>query len=145
MLKEPDAMPLYHETLIVPAGTLKINAVKVDIKIEQRTIILAGVKFPDGCHDRVHIAGYYGIKQLFPYHSEESIRGSGETVSTLEWWESRVVPWTLTVKGWSPGTSYSHRILIRVITLPDAFETPVKLLSRILEKLDIWLWRIFRI
>ena len=138
-------MPLYHQTLIVPADTLKINAVKVDIKIEQRTIILAGVKFPDGCHDLVHVAGYYGIKQLFPYHSEESIRGSGETVSTLEWWESRVVPWTLTVKGWCPGATYAHRILIRVITLPDALETPVKLLSRILQKLDVWLWRIFKI
>ena len=138
-------MPLYCESLTVPKNTPKANPVQVTIKIEQRIIVFAGVKFPDGCHDMVQVAGYYGIKQLFPYHPEESITGNDEMVPTIEWFESPTVPWKITVKGWSPGAAYDHTVLIRIITLPDALETPIKLLNRILQKLDVWLWRLFRI
>lgn len=138
-------MPLYHKTLTVSKNTPEANPVKLEILIQQRIIVKVDVKFPRGCHDMVHITGFYGIKQLFPYEKEDSITGNAESVSTLEWLEAPEVPFKITIKGWSPGTAYSHSPIIRVVTLPDALDAPARLLTRVLKKLDVWLWRIFRV
>ena len=140
-----NAMPLYHKALRVPANTPKENPATLEVQINQRIVILVSVKFPAGCHDIVQVAGYYGIKQLFPYEAEDSITGDDETVTTLEWFTGPAVPFKLTFKGWSPGTSFVHYPVIRIVTLPDEIFGPVRLLTQILRKLDVWFWRIFRL
>jgi len=136
-------MPLYHKTLTVPKNTPEMNPAQVDIEIHQRIVIYASVKFPRGCHDLVHVALFYGIKQLMPYLSEESVVGDGETVWGLEWWEAPGVPWKLTVKGWSPGTAFNHSPVVRVVTLPDITSSAIELIFRVSGRLELAIRRIF--
>jgi len=112
-------MPIYPVTLTVPADTPETAPVEADVEIEERVVTRVDVKFKPGCMDMVHVAVFYGIKQLFPRETGKSVVGDAETVSWLEWWEAPEVPCTLTFKAWSPGTSYQHVLPCRVETEPE--------------------------
>jgi len=115
-------MPIYPVTLTVPADTAEDAPVEVDVQIKERVVTRVDVKFKPGCMDMVHVAVFYGIKQLFPRETGKSVVGDAETVSWLEWWEAPEVPCTITFKAWSPGTEYQHQLVCRIMTLPERTE-----------------------
>jgi len=112
-------MPIYTATLTVPANTQEANPATVAIEFREKVVERVEVKFPPGCADMVNVIVQHGIKQVFPPETGMTIAGDGETVGFMEWWEAPETPCKLTFVGWSPGTSYDHKIICRIMTIPD--------------------------
>ena len=119
-------MPIYTETLTVPAGTAQNNPATVEIEVEEYTVTRIDIYFPPGCHGLVHVVVFYGAEQLAPKPTGKTIIGNAETVSWPEEWRCPDRPATLEFRGWSPSARYDHNIICRVVTRPLAQEETVK-------------------
>jgi hypothetical protein len=132
-------MPIHTYRLLVPANTPESNPVSVDAKLpyflRQNSVLhKLEIHFPDGCCGMVHVAIFYGIRQIFPEIEGMTFTGNGETISFPDFWPLPNDPTTLTIKAWSPGTQYDHNILIRFGVLPEWYFTSGLTLEK-LEKL----------
>jgi hypothetical protein len=125
-------MPIYSVKLNVPANTPEDNPVSVDITIKQKFIWKMEIGFPKNCNYLVGIQIRYGIKRFWPEDPETWIWGNNEIVSFEERFELPSLNETLTVYGISPGTSYDHEILIRIITLPLGYNFLESLIQKII-------------
>lgn len=114
-------MPIYSELLTVPANTSEDSPVSKDITIRERYIHKMEVGFPDGCNYYVKIRIQYGIKVFFPTKVGTWLIGNAETISWDERFTIPSINEKLTVYGCSPGTSYDHKIAVRIMTLPKGF------------------------
>jgi len=112
-------MPIYPVTLTVPADTPETAPVEVDVEIEEHRVTEVSVHYPNGCADMVHVALFYGIRQIAPRPEGATLVGNDETIRWLEKWDAPETPCKLTFKAWSPGTSYQHVLPCRVETEPE--------------------------
>ena len=126
-------MPIYSEKLTIPANTPENNPVSLDIVIQQKYITKMEIGFPDGCNYMVEAKIQYGIKQFWPEDPDTWIIGNGETISWEERYEMPSVNETLTVYGASPGTSYDHNLVIRIMTLPKGYYFLETLLTKLFD------------
>ena len=114
-------MTLYIVDVTVPANTPESNPVEAQIKIEEEVIVKLMVHFPAGCHGYVYTACYYGEEQIFPRPYGSYLHGDGETIAWEEYYELPESPCILTIRAWSPGTSYDHTITWRINALPRKY------------------------
>ena len=119
-------MPIYTETLTVPAGTTSDNPATATITVEEYTVTRIDIYFPPGCHGLVHVVVFYGAEQLAPKPTGKTIIGNAETVSWPEEWQCPEKPATLEFRGWAPLTNYNHNIICRVVTRPLSQEEKVR-------------------
>jgi len=115
-------MPIYCETLSIPANTSETNPVSLDIKHEQYLITKMEVAFPPGCSFMVKVKIQYGIHQEWPEKKGTWIVGDDETISWEERYRIPNLNEKLTIYGCSPNTTYPHNVVIRIMTLPLAYE-----------------------
>jgi hypothetical protein len=132
-------MPVYTYALWVPAATPETDPVSVDAELpyflrQPSVLHKIEIHFPEGCNGLVHVAIFYGIRQIFPQIEGMTFRGNAETVSFNEYYELPNDPTTLTIKAWSPETRYDHTIFVRFGVLPRWYFTGGKAMER-LEKL----------
>ena len=131
-------MPIYSEKLTVPANTSEDNPVSLDIVLKQKLITRMGIGYPKGCHYMVGAQIKYGIKQFWPEKAGTWIWGENEIVTWEERFEMPSVDEKLTIFGCSPDTSYDHKIVVRIMTLPLGFyflETLLNELHRLWERI----------
>ena len=114
-------MTLYIVDLTVPADTSQTNPAEKTVKIEEEVVVKVMVHFPAGCHGYVYTACYYGEEQIFPRPYGSYLHGDAETIVWEEYCELPESPCILTVRGWSPGTSYDHTITWRINALPRKY------------------------
>jgi len=114
-------MTLYIIDLTVPANTSQTEPVEQTIKIEEEVIVSVSCFFPAGCRGLVYTAVYYGEEQIFPRPHGKYLRGDNETIGWQEYYELPEVPCILTIRAWSPGTSYDHTITWRINALPRKY------------------------
>lgn len=114
-------MPIYSEKLTIPAGRPEDNPITLGIKVRQRYITNMEVGFPDGCNYYVKARIQYGVKQFWPEKPDTWLIGNNETVKWEERYTMPSVDEVLTVHGASPGTTYPHDVVIRIMTLPKGF------------------------
>ena len=129
-------MPLYHRTLLIKAKTPAERPAELTIEVKEPLVVLAGVRFRKGTSFLVHVAFFYGIKQLWPEEAGTAICGEDEFVLTAEWFRVPELPFRLTVKGWSPDSPTDSVVYIRILTLPlgimEAFEKGLDVLKKLL-------------
>jgi hypothetical protein len=131
-------MPLYCETINVPANTSEDAPITIDIPIKEQFITRMEVGFEDGCGWMVKVQIRYGIKTFFPTRMGTWLIGNGETVGWDERFSMPSPNEILTVYACSPGTKYDHNIFIRIMTLPKGFyflETLLQKLAMLWERI----------
>jgi hypothetical protein len=131
-------MPIYAETISVPANTSEDSPVTRDITIKEQFITRMEVGFEDGCGWMVKVRIQYGIKQFFPDRLGTWLVGNDETVGWEERFTMPAPNETLTVYACSPGTKYDHNVHVRIMTLPKGFyflETLLQKLAKLWEKI----------
>ena len=111
-------MTLYIVDVTVPANTPQSSPIEKTVKIEEEVVVHVEVMFPAGCRGMVYTAAYYGEEQLFPRPHGSYLHGNDETIKWEEYYQLPETPCTLTIKAWSPGTSYDHTIIWRINALP---------------------------
>jgi hypothetical protein len=124
-------MPIYAETISVPANTPEDNPVKLDIQIKEQFITRMEVGFEDGCGWMVKVQIRYGIKVFFPVRKETWLTGNNETIGWDERFTMPAPNEILTVYACSPGTKYDHNVFIRIMTLPKGFYFLESLLDKL--------------
>jgi len=134
-------MTLYIVDVTVPANTPQTSPTEETVKIEEEVIVHVEVMFPPGPRGMVYTACYYGEEQLFPRPYGSYLRGDGEVIEWNECYELPESPCILTIKAWSPGTSYDHTITWRINALPKS----VAFWWKIIDKLIGFLARLFRV
>lgn len=117
-------MALYTKKLTVPTDTSEDNPVTTSFTIKQKLITKMEVGYPDGCNNMVGIRIFYGIKRFWPENPDTALYGNGEVVSWREYQKLPEKNSILTCYGFSPGTNYDHKILIRIFTLPELVAAP---------------------
>jgi len=110
-------MTLYIVDVTVPADTSQTDPVEYTVKIEEEVVVSVSCFFPAGCRGMVYSAVYYGEEQLFPRPYGKYLHGDNETIGWQEYYELPESPCILTIRAWSPGTSYSHTITWRINAL----------------------------
>jgi len=131
-------MPIYAETISVPANTPEDNPVKLDIQIKEQFITRMEVGFEDGCGWMVKVQIRYGIKTFFPTREGTWLIGNDESVGWDERFSMPAPNEVLTVYACSPETKFDHNVFIRIMTLPQGFyflETLLQKLSSLWEKI----------
>jgi len=129
-------LAVYVAPLEVPANTPKEAPVQTKLEIEQEVVTKFELHFPPGCAGMVHARVLYGIKQVWPINEPETFTGDAETLSFPEYWECPEVPCALTFQGWSPGTNYSHTLILRLSAMPRAVAAPILELRRVIQALS---------
>ena len=104
-------MALYSASLTVPLNTPAITPVTTDLVIPAGVLQNIKIVFPPGCARMTKIAIYDGATLVFPktaagYFCEDSFTVNIDCFMIFD------ASKTLTVKGWSPGTTYPHVITV---------------------------------
>jgi len=105
---------LYAGSLSIPADTPLITPVSTTITLVAGRIVAITVKFAPGCHDMVGVRIKYGTTQIFPATADTWVYGDSESVKSGYDYPIDTSPYQLTVEGISPGTTYAHKIQVRV-------------------------------
>lgn len=105
---------IYEYDLVVPANTLAATPVSVDMKLSHGIVHKLEVSFPPGCNNAVKVVINRALHQVWPTNPDGQVKANGYTVSFPVWYELEEAPYVLTAWAWSPGTTYSHTVTIRM-------------------------------
>lgn len=115
-------------TILIPKNTPASNPIEVGIALMAGKILFIDVGFHVGANNLVHIAIYDQLKQILPGIEGQSLAWNGYV---FHFPYNMIVPGvgkTLTVKGWSDGTLYSHKVELWFHMLSqDELEQPLTL------------------
>jgi len=134
-------MTLYTIDITVPADTQQTSPKEETVEIREEVVVSVECHFPPGCRGMVYTACYYGEEQIFPRPHGSYLHGDGETIRWQEYYELPEKPCILTIRAWSPGTSYDHTITWRINALPKN----IAFWWRIIDKLIGFLAKLFRV
>jgi len=96
--------------LTVPADTAASSPETLDVQLVPGTLTWMGIRFYRGCHYQVYVRVRDALHVIVPVADSEPINGDGEIIPVpLEYELSGKAP-IITFEGWSPGTSYDHKI-----------------------------------
>lgn len=126
--------------ITVPAGTTESAPKEQTLKLTKGTITRMRVKFPEGCHSLVKVRILHQESQLVPLSRGEWVTGNGETVEAEVYFNLPADINTLKFVSCSPGTSYAHKITVRVdqLTEEEASTAPLtRLLYKFLQRIGV--------
>ena len=96
--------------LVVPADTTPSNPEKSVVPLLRGTIVNAGVWFRAGPHNQVDVVVLDKNLQIVPSAAGTSIIGNDVIYRIPMNYELDSEPFVVTLLGWSPDTTYDHRI-----------------------------------
>ena len=101
----------YSASLTVPANTPALTPVSTSLVLPAGTLQHIDINFPPGCARMTFIQIYDGATLLYPKTAGAAYCEDAYTVKidTMQIFDS---PKTLTIKGWSPSTSYQHVVTV---------------------------------
>lgn len=109
---------MLHEYLLtIPANTLATAPVEVTALLSPGRIVRVDVQFPDGCVDLVGVRILRSTHQVWPGNPDGDIRANGVVVTWPEDYDLADAPYELTLRGYSPGTVYQHKVRVRFAIL----------------------------
>jgi len=132
-------MPFYQTTLTVPANTPAKSPVEKVWELTKGIIHRLEIQFLPGCMGMVQVQILHGRMQIWPTGLGEAFSGEDNTIAFDDFYPLLSAPYALTLRGWSPGTSYDHTIRFRVGILPEDVAAPHLPMKRIQEILEEWL------
>ena len=101
----------YKQSLTVPANTLKAALVTASLVLPAGVLEHIDIVFPPGCARMVHVDIKNGSTVVYPKGSSTDYCEDAYTVAIDDMVIFDAGP-TLTIEGWSPGTTYSHVITV---------------------------------
>jgi hypothetical protein len=123
----------YAYDLLIPANTLQSNPVTVDARLGKGTLEQIYIGFPEGCGTMVSVCLEYRGFQFAPIIPNQAYHIDGNVISIDTEQELDYEPFSITIKGWSPGTLYQHTISFILCVNPsednDALATLANLLA----------------
>lgn len=125
---------LFTKDIEVTANKLESAPEEAIIKIAHGIITWVSVLHPPGCHGMVHCIILHHEHQIAPSTEGMTMVGDGIPIEWNEYYESYQPPYELKAKLWSPGTSYSHTITVRVAVLPRGVVSPWTTLTQAFSK-----------
>ena len=129
---------LYIWHVTIPADTAQKSKIEEKKGVRNGIVIKIDVKFPPGCQGLVYATVSHRLTQLMPFNVTGAARGDDETVSGTVYWELKEPKPELILRGWSPDTSYEHRITFRVTILPKSLASMlpvIELLTKFLQRI----------
>lgn len=100
----------FAHDIVIPADT-PLDAPHVEtVTLDIGTLAGISVRFLAGCHNRVYVAIFEGIRQIAPAHETAALYGNDVIFSIPMSHVLDHKPYALIVKGWSPGARYDHTI-----------------------------------
>ena len=109
---------LFQYDLTVPADTAKASPATLSAPLSAGTVVGVSVQFPAGCSGLVDVSIWRSDHQLWPVNLDEGISGEDAIIPWPESYDLDDEPFAVTLKGWSPGTTYQHVITFRFALLP---------------------------
>ena len=121
--------------LLIGANTGADEPEEQEVDVGVGIIHLVEIEIPRGCNGMVYGAVRQGLHQVWPSNPDGAYRSDGRVYSTREHYPIvRDAP-SLTIQGWSPGTTYPHTVQFRFSVLPREVMEPwreqVSLLTKI--------------
>jgi len=125
----------YHYTLAVPKDTPEATPEVKELELTFGIIKYIGVLHPTGCNAMVGVRIFRFEHQIFPNNPDEASRGNGNIEGGEVHYPLIELPFTLTARGDSPGTSFKHDMIVMVDILPLAAAEPWRFQDPTLAKL----------
>ena len=117
---------MFHEfDLTIPANTLKASPAELAAVMGTGIIKGVEVQIPFGCRGLVFTVALRGLNQVWPSNPDASIKGDGSPVRWGESYDLTEPPHVITLRGWSPSTSFQHIITWRFELAPAPEREPV--------------------
>lgn len=110
----------YHVPLLVPAGTLELSPVHVDIKLTHGVVVYLGVGFPQGCRQLVKVRLKRALFQVLPLNPEEPASWDGGIEGGAYHYLLTDEPYQFEAYGYAPLATQDHTVTIFVSLLPQA-------------------------
>jgi hypothetical protein len=103
----------YDKALTIPANTLENAPEELEVKLTHGVITHVEVEFPPGCHGMVSTYIRRGLHQVWPTNPDSRFASDGRAIIWEDYYELFDEPFTLTIGGYSLGTTYDHEITFR--------------------------------
>lgn len=116
----------------IPGNTLETDPYVEELKVTKGKVSKVLFTFQTGCAYLVHCVLCKGARQVLPIIEGQSYHLDGYVLER----ETAIVmdehPFSLTFKGWSPGTSYDHTIGVLIsVETEDTTEVIAEMLARL--------------
>lgn len=112
----------YEFDLTIPANTPASAPAELTVSMDAGIIKQVEVQLPRGLRSLVHTVAVRSYHQLWPSNPDGSIKGDNARIVWGEDYNLTQPPYSVILRGWSPGTSYSHVVTWRFAVSPP----PVK-------------------
>jgi len=108
-----------QKKLTVTANTPKDSPASVEFTLTPGLMETIWIHFPDGCNQMVHVVILHDERQIVPKDENETIAGNDYTYALTQ--ALTIIPGheKFTARGWSPGTTFDHNILISFDTYSE--------------------------
>lgn len=116
----------YFHKFDVPANTLQASPVEEFVLLLQGRVTKVEIWFPPGCAGMVYLQVMDGEHQVYPREPGHYFIGDDWHIEILDVLEISSEPWGLTLRGWSPGTSYDHGVYVHFEVEPVRLITPYR-------------------
>jgi len=115
---------VYEFNILIEDGTTKDDPAEEEAQLVPGIITMVEVDFPPGCHKLVHVVVKEGGYQMFPRNPEGTMSADDHVIAFNPHQELTRGHHILKVFGWSPLTSYDHKITLRFNVQPEEIATP---------------------
>jgi hypothetical protein len=102
----------YRGTLTIPANTPKATPATQVVPLTFGRILETCVLYPPGPAGLAHFVVLYHERQILPASPDEDFIGDGETTIIPERFPVFDEPFEVTLVGWSPGSTYEHKVYV---------------------------------
>lgn len=120
----------YDFAITVPADTKEATPFSQELKLTAGVIQKVSLLFPPGPHGMVKVRIMDDGHQFLPTNPDGYFATDDEAVNIDEWYPLDAEPFSLRAVGYSPGTTYSHTISIRIGVLrPEEVEAQSGIMS----------------
>ena len=117
---------------LIPANTLTADPERLDVKLMRGVLRHGEVAFPPGPANLVHVVLRDASFQIAPLNPEQSLHWDDQIFPFDMNYELTDVGHTLTLFGWSPGTTFEHTITVHLDVEPKDKTVSSKLLQFLL-------------
>lgn len=115
---------VYEFVIEIEDGTTKEDAEELEAQLVPGIITMVEADFPPGCHKLVHVVVKEGGYQMFPRNADGTMSADDHVIRFNPHQKLTRGHHILKIFGWSPMTSYDHKITLRFNVQPEDVATP---------------------
>ncbi len=127
---------VFEYDLVIPADTQEGAPASIEMPLTRGIIHKVEAQFLYGCRGLVFVVVKRALHQVFPQNPDGQLKAEGYVISFPTYFPLEEPPYKLEAYGWSPGTSYPHKVTIRLGIEPREVLEPVRPEAGFLSKLE---------